>query len=300
MAGASPNSFPSKRARLFSRRNFLLGSSAAATLALYSGEVARHEIGTTTQPIRIANLPSAFANYRIVQISDIHFDEYTEAAFVRRVIARVNALAPDLVLLTGDFVSYGPRPLEFSKGAVYRCADVLRGIACPTRFGVLGNHDATVGPEIVTDALSHAAIPLLSNRYLPIERGGQHLWLAGVDDPVTGRAKLDQAIPDFADPTQPDAPVILMSHGPDFADDVLAHPRGRSVSLMLSGHSHAGQVRLPFLPPLMLPPGGQKYAEGYYRLDHLQLYVNRGIGTTGLPFRLNCPPEITLFTLQNA
>jgi hypothetical protein len=91
-----------------------------------------------------------------------------------------------------------------------------------------------------------------------------------------------------------------MCPGPDYSDTVLSHPRGRLVDLMLSGHTHGGQVRLPFVGALHLPPGGKKYAEGLFRLGSMQLYVNRGIGTVGLPFRLNCPPEITLFTLQRA
>ncbi|HEX9198436.1 MAG TPA: metallophosphoesterase, partial [Acidobacteriaceae bacterium] len=89
-------------------------------------------------------------------------------------------------------------------------------------------------------------------------------------------------------------------HAPDYADDVLAHPRGHLVDFMISGHSHGGQVRLPFIGPVILPFGGRKYVEGLFRLDRMQLYVNRGIGAVGLPIRLNCPPEITLFTLQRA
>jgi predicted MPP superfamily phosphohydrolase len=91
-----------------------------------------------------------------------------------------------------------------------------------------------------------------------------------------------------------------MAHEPDYADTVMAHPRGHLVDLMLSGHSHGGQIRLPFLGPLILPPLGEKYPEGHYRFNRMQLYVNRGIGTVGLPFRLNCPPEITVITLQSA
>jgi predicted MPP superfamily phosphohydrolase len=300
MAGSSPNLRLPSRARLLTRRSFLLGSSAAAALAVYAGEIARHELSVVTQPIRIANLPSAFANYRIVQISDIHFDEYTEPAFLRRIVGHVNSLAADLVLLTGDFVSYGPLPVSYSQAAAYRCAEILRDLANPLRYAVLGNHDMVVSGRLVTDALSRASIPVLSNRYLPLERGNQRLWLAGVDDPSVLRANLDRALPIFTGPDQPAAPVLLMCHSPDYADVVRTHPRGGSVSLMLSGHSHGGQVRFPFLPPLTLPPMGQKYFEGHFQWDNLQLYVNRGIGTTGLPFRLNCPPEITVFTLHNS
>jgi predicted MPP superfamily phosphohydrolase len=278
------------------RRTFLRGSAAAvAGLALYSGEIARHEISVLTPTIAIDNLPSAFHNFRIVQISDIHFDEYTEPSFLRRVLVHVNALAPDLVLLTGDFISYTPLAHNFSTGAMHRCAEVLRDIACPQRFAVMGNHDSFLGVPVVQPILAGVGIPLLVDEHVAIERAGQPLWLCGVNDPVGFVPNLDNAIP-----ANPDGPVLLMSHGPDYADEVLAHPRGHLVDLMLAGHSHGGQVRLPLIGALHTPPLGSKYVEGLFRLGRMKLYVNRGIGTVGLPFRLNCPPEITLFTLQSA
>ena len=285
------------RANSLTRRNFILGSAAAtaAGMALYSSEIARHELSVITRTLGVANLPEAFYNYRIVQISDIHFDEYTEPDFLRRVIAQVNTLQADLLLLTGDFISWGPLPPSFAAKAVYQCADILRGLTCPLRFGVMGNHDTVVGYPIISDALSHAGVPILVNEYVPIERGGQRLWLSGVADPAAGQPNLHLAIP-----ARPDGPVLLMAHAPDYADVVVGHPRGHIVDLMFSGHSHGGQVRLPFIGPTILPPLGKKYVEGLYRFNHLQLYVNRGIGTVGLPLRLNCPPEITVFTLQGA
>ena len=280
---------------VLTRRSFLRGSTAvAAGLALYSGEIARHEISIVTQTIAIDNLPDAFHNFRIVQISDIHFDEFTEPYFVRRVLAQVNSLAPDLVLLTGDYISFTPMPRDYVMGAMYRCAEALREIACPQRFAVMGNHDSFLGAPTIHPILAAVDIPLLVNEHVPIERAGQRLWLCGIHDPVTHVPNLDSAIPE-----RPDGPVLLMSHGPDYADDLLTHPRGHLVDLMFSGHTHGGQVRLPFLPAYYLPAGGQKYVEGLFRLGRLQLYVNRGIGAVGLPFRLNCPPEITLFTLQS-
>jgi predicted MPP superfamily phosphohydrolase len=93
-------------------------------------------------------------------------------------------------------------------------------------------------------------------------------------------------------------PILLMCHAPDYVDELQNHPAGRAVSLVLSGHTHGGQIRLPFLGPLRLPPGGRKYVEGLFRVGATQLYVNRGIGSVGVPFRFDCRPEITLFTLH--
>jgi hypothetical protein len=97
---------------------------------------------------------------------------------------------------------------------------------------------------------------------------------------------------------QKNEPVVLMCHGPDYADALIRLPSGQAVNQMLSGHTHGGQVRIPYLPPVHLPPLGQKYVEGSFKIGPIQLYVNRGVGTVGVPFRLDCPPEITLFTLR--
>jgi uncharacterized protein len=290
-----PGFNPSPASR-FTRRNFLMGAGAtAAGFTLYSGEIARHEIDIVQRPIAITNLPGPFHGYRIVQISDIHLDEYTEPFFLERIVRQVNTLAPDLVLLTGDFITRGSLTFIAGRHAVHRCAEILTTLSAPLRYAILGNHDVAFNAPMVTEALTSHGTPVLINQHLPIERTGARFWLCGVDDPGTSHPDLDLAIPD-----KPDGPVLLMAHEPDFADYVMGHPRGHLVDLMLAGHSHGGQIRLPFLGPLVLPPMGEKYPEGHYRFNRMQLYVNRGIGTVGLPFRLNCPPEITVFTLQPA
>ncbi|MGH9559894.1 MAG: metallophosphoesterase, partial [Terracidiphilus sp.] len=156
-----------------------------------------------------------------------------------------------------------------------------------------------VGPIEITEALADHGITVLRNAHIPIERDGARIWLAGVDDPVQGTPLPDVAIPE-AIRNRPREPVILMCHAPDYADLLLGHPSGSSVALMLSGHTHGGQVRLPFIGATALPQMGKKYVEGWFRLGGMQLHVNRGIGTVGVPFRLNCPPEISVFTLRSA
>jgi uncharacterized protein len=290
-----PGSTPPSSSR-FTRRSFLIGTGVtAAGLAFYSGEIARHEIDIVNRPIAIANLPDPFHGYRIAQVSDIHLDEYTEPFFLERIVHHVNTLAPDLVLLTGDFITHGSLTFVAGNHALRRCAEILTTLTAPLRYAILGNHDVSYSAAAVTEALTTHGTPVLVNQYLPIERNGARLWLCGVDDPGTSHPNLDLAVP-----AKPDGPVLLMAHEPDYADDVVAHPRGHLVDLMLAGHSHGGQIRLPFMGPLILPPLGEKYPEGHYRFNQMQLYVNRGIGTVGLPFRLNCPPEITLLTLNPA
>jgi predicted MPP superfamily phosphohydrolase len=284
--------------QLISRRNFFkAGMAGAAGLALYSGEIARHWLEVTQRDVFLSNLPAAFDGLRIAQISDIHMDEFTEPFFLRHVVDRINRLHPDVVFLTGDFVTDGIGHRHFAVASAWQCAAILKGLECRQLYAILGNHDIIIGAKKVTEALTASGITVLRNAYLPMERAGGRIWLAGLDDPLEGRPNPELAIP-ASIRNQPDEPVVLLCHAPDYADRLLAHPAGQAVDLMLSGHTHGGQVCLPFLGALALPECGKKYVEGFFRLGGLQLYVNRGIGTVGLPFRLNCPPEITLLTLR--
>jgi hypothetical protein len=281
-----------------SRRLLLkTGAIGAAGLALYSGEIERHWVETKHIDIPLKNLPEAFEGLRIAQLSDIHMDQYTEPLFLRSVVDKVNAMRPDVVFLTGDFVSDGPAPLKFAVGSAWQCADILKALQCRSRYAVLGNHDVTVGERAVTEALIDNGVTVLNNAYLPLERDGGRIWLAGLDDPVNGHPNVDLAIPASIRNVR-NEPVVLMCHAPDYADRLLAHPAGKAVGLMVSGHTHGGQIRLPWYGPLTLPSMGKKYVEGIFRFGGMQLYVNRGLGTVGVPFRFDCPPEITLITLR--
>ena len=280
------------------RRRFLTaGLAGAAGLALYSGEIARHVIQISHPEIRLPNLPEAFDGFHIVQLSDIHLNEFTEPFFLRESVDRINRLPPDAVFLTGDFVTSELLPRKWSIPSAWKCASILEGLQCRQRYAVLGNHDVLIGAQPVTEALTASNITVLRNACVALQRDSARLWLSGLDDPVEGHPDPDRAVPAFIR-QRPNEPVLLMCHAPDFADRLLNHPAGSAVQLMLSGHTHGGQVRLPFVGPMNLPEWGRKYVEGIFRLRGLQLYVNRGIGTVGLPFRLNCPPEITSITLR--
>jgi uncharacterized protein len=234
-----------------------------------------------------------------VQLSDIHLDGFTEPYFLRQAVDRINQLHPDAVFLTGDFVTHEVLPRKWSVPAAWRCAQILEGLECRQRFAILGNHDVIVSPSAVTEALTNSGIVVLRNDFTTIHRGVSRIFLAGLDDPVEGHPDIDRAIPPEIR-NRADSPILLMCHAPDFVDDLLKHPAGAAVQLMLSGHTHGGQVRLPLIPPIELPELGKKYIEGLFQLNGLQLYVNRGLGAVGVPFRLNCPPEITSITLQRA
>jgi len=287
-----------------SRRGFLTaGVVAAAGLAVYSGEIERHWIEVTHNDVAIRGLPGAFDGVRLVQLSDIHMDEYSEPFFLCQAVDQINRLNPDAVLLTGDFVSDLPRSRHFAGGAAWQCASILKDLHCPQLYAVLGNHDISVGARNITAALTANGIAVLRNAYHPIERFGERvggrIWLAGIDDPYRGKPDPERAIPASIRHI-PNEPVILMCHAPDYVDELLTIPSGQSADLILSGHTHGGQVRMPGIGPLALPPMGKKYVQGWFRFGDTQLYVNRGLGTVGVPFRLDCPPEITVLTLRRA
>lgn len=276
------------------RRSFLIGAASMGLLA-YGGTHGRHELEITHSSLPIRNLPDPFVGFRIVQISDIHLEVFTEAWFLQHVVNTVNQLDPDLILITGDFVSYGLGPLSIALKAAGICAEILSGLKAPHRYACLGNHDTHVGVAQVMRPLEAHGISFLVNSYTAIEKGDSRLWLCGTADAAVAVADLNLAVPARAKD-----PVLLMCHEPDFADNIVSHPRFPQIDLMLSGHSHGGQVKLPCIGPLVLPRWGKKYPEGLYRFGHMQLYVNRGLGTVGVPLRWNCPPEISHFTLTRA
>ncbi len=291
---------PSSQISSITRRHFFkTGIFGAGGLLVYSGEIARHWIQIVRREVHIAGLPAAFDGMTIAQLSDIHLEEFTEPFFLRDAVKHINRLNPDAVFLTGDYVTHQFGTHKFAIGAAWKCANILLGLKCRRIYASLGNHDIAVGAKEVTEALTDNGITVLCNSYLPIERGNARIWLAGLDDPVCGHPRPDLAIPT---PIRrvPGEPIILLCHGPDYARALSSQPAGQAVSLMLSGHTHGGQVRIPGFGPVVLPIGGKLFPEGAYRLGNMQLYVNRGLGTVGVPFRFACPPELTLHTLRRA
>lgn len=274
------------------RRTFLKAAGIAMIgVPLYATEISRHEISIERHNVRLDRLPDELRGFRIVQISDFHYAEYTEPFFIRDIVNQVNRLDPDLVLFNGDFVTEGFFSRQRTNQFAYRCAEILSRVKCPLRYAVLGNHDSTWAMPAIIDALRVHNISLLNNAYTPIEQNGARLWLAGTGDAIYKYMDIDKAVPPPS--VAGSQPIILMVHEPDVLPQVARY----NVDLMFSGHTHGGQVRFPFLPPFNLPPLGRKYVEGLFRLGRTQLYVNRGIGTVGIPMRFNCPPEIAEITL---
>ncbi len=223
---------------------------------------------------------------RIVHLTDIHHGLYFSADALLAAVELANSLQPDLIALTGDYVSY-------SRNFAHSAAELLAGLRAPRGvFAVLGNHDFRVGAELIARALRRGGIEVLRNRHTYLRAGAAELYLAGVDD-LWFNSNLPRALRSIPR----GRPVILLSHNPR----IVAAAAHYSVDLVLSGHTHGGQVRLKIFERMRRENGGggrRRFHTGWDALGRTRIYISRGIGTIVVPLRLGCPPEMPLFTLS--
>jgi predicted MPP superfamily phosphohydrolase len=234
--------------------------------------------------VPLATLPADLDGFTIAQLSDLHRGPAVTSEDIARAMELALHQEPDMAVLTGDFVT----------GSAEYAVSCAKALASPGAVGdivaCLGNHDHWTNDTIVAGALTDAGVTVLRNSALYIAEG---LWIAAVNDVWVRKADLEETLENVPD----DATVMLLAHEPDFADVTAANGR---VSLQLSGHSHGGQVRPPFVEAPLLPYLGRKYSAGLYRVGSLWLYVNRGVGLISPAVRFNCRPEVTLLTLRRA
>jgi uncharacterized protein len=243
--------------------------------------------------IRLKRLPEAFEGFRIAQISDIHYGPYMDAAELERAVRAAQSFHPDLLVLTGDFVShpFGQRNGPAGARFIEPCADVLTRWKNVRQIAILGNHDHWNNAGIVEAGLKERGISVLRNSAIPIERNSARLWIAGIDDALVGAADLGLALRGIP----ASEATVLLAHEPDFADYAARFP----IDLQLSGHSHGGQVRLPGVGALILPGMARKYPIGLNRVGAMHVYTNIGLGVVNPPVRFLCPPEVTFLTLRS-
>ncbi len=234
--------------------------------------------------LELPRLHPAFDGYRIIQISDLHADDALAPESLRQIPALIASEHPDLIVITGDFVSHTVAPAQARLTAMLRELHAPDGV-----LAVMGNHDHWGNVRAVRELLSATSVQELANQVTTIARSGASLHIAGVDDVWERQADLGAVLADL--PTGGAA--ILLAHEPDFADVSSLTER---FDLQLSGHSHGGQVNLPFIGTPFLPPLGLRYPAGLYQVGKMWQYTNRGLASF-LGVRFNCPPEITVLTL---
>lgn len=234
-------------------------------------------------------IPPVFNNFKIVQLSDTHFGFQLDEHQFKKIIQTISSEKPDVIIFSGDLVDNLLSFFEYDPMVAF-----LSHLSAPFgKFAVYGNHDhGGWGTEKYQEVMSASDYILLKNEAYPVQMNGDEIFIAGIDEPILGKPNLQKTFQNH----DRDKFTILISHAPDLAEEAKFYP----AHLQLSGHTHGGQVQLPFFGPFITPPFGQKYTEGLYKISNdFFLYVNRGLGTTRLPYRFLARPEITVFTLTN-
>jgi predicted MPP superfamily phosphohydrolase len=277
--------------RRFTRRDFLklttyfaLSIAAVEAGSFYASSVEPSWFEVTQLRLKLPRLPAAFSGFRLAQISDLHFGGWMTLEKFKPALDLLYAQNPDAIAITGDFIEALPRQWDMVQDAFHKLAQRY-----PT-FAVLGNHDYWTDAAMVRRFLKATGIRELSNDIYPLEKAGQKLYMCGVDD-IWERKNDLRAVTDKL--SMQDC-AILMAHEPDFADQSAT---SGLFDLQISGHSHGGQISIPFFGPPLLPWLGRKYHTGLYQVGEMIQYTNRGLGMIRPPIRFNCRPEITIFTL---
>ena len=235
----------------------------------------------------IPDLSPAFHGYKVASIADIHLGQWLTPKRLDGVIGLINQQHPDLVAIIGDLFSY-----EVDRLSAEMAASLNKLSPKDVSVAVLGNHDHWVGEATVREILRRSGIIDLSNDVHTMYRGDAALHIAGVDSVTLHKHRLDVVLAKLP----PSGPAILLAHEPDFAD--VSATTGR-FSLQISGHSHGGQLIFPGIGTLVRGPHAKKYPLGRYRIGEMVQYTSRGLGTNVFWIRINCPPEITVFTLAS-
>jgi uncharacterized protein len=279
---------------MISRRGFLrrarlasVGLAGVAGLATGYGFWEAARLRVTRETVCLSNLPTAFVGKTIAVVADLHHGPFVSIDFIREAVQLTNSLEPDLIALVGDYAHKGTH----TDVQLPPCLEALSGLRAPLGvFAVPGNHDMQRAGQVYHDEIARTPLTDLTNRNQRISAGNDHLWMAGVDDLWWGHPNLTDALAGI--PSR--GAVILLSHNPDFAED---DPNPR-IDLILSGHTHGGQMYAPGLGCGWLPSKyGKKYRRGLVQGPASAVFVSRGIGEAGVPLRINVPPEVCLLTL---
>jgi uncharacterized protein len=287
--------FPTWPTRLrLTRRQLLKGTLAGGGLALatgvYTWRIEPHWLEVVERPLPVARLPQSLEGARLVQLSDLHIGPRVDDSYLTEVFTRVGEMAPDIVVYTGDFISYDTNIVEHAKRMFTFLPTGKRGT-----FGVLGNHDygpgwstVEIADEISTIAES-AGVRILRNEIGEVDG----MQVVGLEDLWSGRFDVREALSGL-DTTRA---AIALSHNPDTTD---MPGWNEYQGWILSGHTHGGQCKAPFLPPPLLPVKNRRYTSGEFALSgNRTMYINRGVGHL-LRVRINARPEVTVFTLTRA
>lgn len=273
-----------------SRRQFVGGLVAtplvaASAVATYARLIEPYHYLISETDVFIKDLPERFENFRITQLTDIHHSKILGIDEVRHVVKLAQQTKPDMFVLTGDYATTYRRFIE-------PCVEALSSLNAPEGvWAVLGNHDHYTDPELTTQSLQRHHIAVLNNKNTTLQRGPDAIQLSGIDDWSWNGADWLKAFSGL----KRERPTVLLSHQPI----VLEFDAVKNVSLILSGHTHGGQINLPWLgAPARFATKDLRYAQGLFNYGDVQLYVSSGTGVIGLPVRFGVRPEIAVLRLR--
>lgn len=270
------------------RRQFLkrsIATGVAGLAASYPFFIERYLVMVNHYKIPVPHLPIEFSGFRIVHLTDLHYGPLNPLCFIRHVINKTNSLKPDVTVCTGDYV------LEFKSTSQIDTVwpELARLEARHGVYSVLGNHDHWANKKRSIFWLKKTKQDL-RHKTVRIERAEKSLWLAGAGDLLDDHRSFDNLLKNIPD----DHCRIVLAHNPDSADTLYS----RRIDLMLSGHTHGGQVDIPFVGTPILPVRNKNYTKGLTRsLRGGNVFISRGIGWAKFPVRFNCPPEIAVLEL---
>lgn len=254
----------------------------------YSREIEPSSLQIRKETIQSNKFAQGLDNKKIVQFSDTHLGFDYSIEDLKELIVKINDLSPDIIVFTGDLID---NPNHSDDTFEMNISETLAKLNAPDgKYWIYGNHDhGGYGTDRVLKIMNNAGFNLLLNSH---EEVYPNFILAGIDDVMLGEPDLATALSNAT----PDSFTMLLAHEPDFADETVKFP----VDVQLSGHSHGGQIRFPILGHLYTPIHAEKYVLGKYQIQNqLDLFVNAGIGTTRVPYRLFCKPEIHEYTLKS-
>lgn len=261
----------------------LTGIALFSAAFFYAWKIEPNWLQIKKETIFLDNLPASFNDFKIVQLSDLHGKKFPD----KKLVKIINHQKPDIVIITGDIFDRDKKiQLDYAK-------DVFQGIHPPYgAFFVFGNNDYYLDREKICQQLKSFGIKVLANENHLISLKGQDLWVIGVEDPVTRRANLEEAMTGIKK-----GPKILLAHSPE----VIYKAEKKGIDLILAGHTHGGQIYVPFMPRYLphIKKSYRSYISGLYKTQTTQVYVNPGLGEGEIPLRFMVRPQVTVFTLRN-
>ena len=292
----------------FTRRQILVNSIRLSAVALVGKgwwNTGDERLRLEQSEVRIPRLPKEFDGVKIGLLSDLHASATVSESLIEQAATRLMEQKPDIIALCGDFISGSTRfgnsgsVGEFKSHRLEQCVAAISSLSAPMGiYGVLGNHDFWSGQEAVAAIMEQFSNQLgvrwLRNSGTQIDKGDASINILGVDDYWEATCSLGRALRDCDEKSVR----ILLSHNPDINEAIETDME--RIDLVLSGHTHGGQIALPFIGAPYLPSKyGQRYRQGLVRDGERQTYITRGVGHLLLPLRLNCPPEASILTLRS-